>query len=117
MPGVSGCRWLSAPHARPSLRLPNAFDRPVVVLLPARRGDRGRRGRTVRRRRGSGAVWGTWTLAVIVIAVIGIAVADELAIAHPGDEATTGFSVLAFGGPALFLIAQVLVQRLATGHY
>ena len=60
---------------------------------------------------------GTWTLTLIVIAVIGIAVADELAIARPGDEATTGSSVLAFGGPALFLIAQVLVQRLATGHY
>src|SRR6478672_3073091 len=66
---------------------------------------------------GAVGLWGTWTLTLIVIAVIGIAVADELAIARPGDEATTGSSVLAFGGPALFLIAQVLFQRLATGHY
>ena len=31
-----------------------------------------------------------------------IAVADELAIAHPGDDSTIGFTILAFGGPALF---------------
>jgi putative intracellular protease/amidase len=46
---------------------------------------------------------GTWTLTLIVLAVIGIAVGDELAIAHPGDDATLGFTILAFGGPALFL--------------
>ena len=51
-------------------------------------------------------------MTLIVIALIGIAVADELAIAHPGDEATVGFSVLAFGGPALFLFAQVLIYGL-----
>lgn len=66
---------------------------------------------------GAVGLWGTWTLTLIVIALIAVAVADELAIAHPGDEATTGFSVLAFGGPALFLIAQVLFQRLAAGRY
>jgi low temperature requirement protein LtrA len=61
---------------------------------------------------GAVGLWGTWALTVIVIAMIGIAVADELAIAHPGDEATVGFSALAFGGPALFLFAQVLIYRL-----
>ncbi len=61
---------------------------------------------------GAVGLWGTWTLTLIVIALIGIAVADELAIAHPGDEATVGFSVLAFGGPALFLFAQVLIYGL-----
>ena len=50
--------------------------------------------------------WGTWTLTLIVLALIAIAVGDELAIAHPGDEATLGFTILAFGGPALFLLAQ-----------
>jgi low temperature requirement protein LtrA len=59
--------------------------------------------------------WGTWTLTLIVLALIGIAVADELAIAHPGDEATLGFLVLAFGGPALFLLAQVAFLRRALG--
>ena len=40
----------------------------------------------------AGAVgwWGTVTLTMIVLALIGIAVGDELAIAHPGDDATSG---------------------------
>jgi hypothetical protein len=41
---------------------------------------------------------GTWTLTLIVIALIGIAVGDELAIAHPGDDATLGFTILQFRG-------------------
>ena len=44
----------------------------------------------------AGAVgwWGTWTLTLIVLALIAIAVGDELAIAHPGDDATLGFTIL-----------------------
>jgi low temperature requirement protein LtrA len=64
---------------------------------------------------GAVGLWGTWTLTLIVLALIGIAVGDELAIAHPGDEATVGFSVLAFGGPALFLLAQILFHQML-GH-
>jgi low temperature requirement protein LtrA len=66
----------------------------------------------------AGAVgWeGTWTLTLIVIALIGIAVGDELAIAHPGDEPTLGFTIVAFGGPALFLLAQALFLRDVLGH-
>ena len=66
----------------------------------------------------AGAVgWeGTWTLTLIVIALIGIAVGDELAIAHPGDDATLGFTILTFGGPALFLLAQTLFLRDVLGH-
>ena len=66
----------------------------------------------------AGAVaWsGTWTLTLIVLALIGIAVGDELAIAHPGDDATLGFTVLTFGGPALFLLAQVFFLGWALGH-
>jgi low temperature requirement protein LtrA len=60
---------------------------------------------------GAIGLWGTWTLTLIVLALIGIAVGDELAIAHPGDDATLGFTVLAFGGPALFLFAQLLFHR------
>ena len=59
---------------------------------------------------------GTWTLTLIVIALIGIAVGDELAIAHPDDEPTLGFTILAFGGPALFLLAQTLFLRDVLGH-
>jgi low temperature requirement protein LtrA len=66
----------------------------------------------------AGAVgwWGTVTLTLIVLALIGVAVGDELAIAHPGDDATLGFTVLTFGGPALFLLAQVFFLREAVGH-
>ena len=66
----------------------------------------------------AGAVgwWGTVTLTLIVLALIGIAVGDELAIAHPGDDATRGFTILTFGGPALFLLAQVVFLREAVGH-
>jgi low temperature requirement protein LtrA len=64
---------------------------------------------------GAVAWWGTWTLTLIVLALIGIAVGDELAIAHPGDDATLGFTVLTFGGPAVFLLAQFFFLREALG--
>ena len=51
----------------------------------------------------------------MVLALIAIAVGDELAIAHPADEATLGFTILTFGGPALFLLAQLLFLREALG--
>ena len=54
---------------------------------------------------------GTWMLTLMVLALIAIAVGDELAIAHPGEDATLGFTLLTFGGPALFLCAQVLFLR------
>jgi low temperature requirement protein LtrA len=66
----------------------------------------------------AGAVaWsGTWTLTLMVLALIAIAVGDELAIAHPGDDATLGFTLLAFGGPALFLLAQLFFLRGTLEH-
>ena len=56
----------------------------------------------------AGAVgwWGTWTLIVLAL----------IAIAHPGDDATLGFTILTFGGPALFLLAQAFFLRQALGH-
>ena len=65
---------------------------------------------------GAVGLWGTWTLTPIVLGLIAIAVADELAIAHPGDDATLGFTILAFGGPALFLLAQLLFHHAALGR-
>jgi low temperature requirement protein LtrA len=59
---------------------------------------------------------GTWALPMVVIAVIAIAVGDELAIAHPGDDTTLGFSTLTFGGPALFLLAQAYFLHHALGR-
>jgi low temperature requirement protein LtrA len=72
----------------------------------------------VERAEDAGAIgWrGTWTLTLVVLALIAIAVGDELAIAHPGDDATLGFTILAFGGPALYLLAQVFFLAEATGH-
>ena len=66
----------------------------------------------------AGAVgwWGTWTVTLMVLALIGIAVGDQLAIAHPGDDTTLGFTILTFGGPALFLLAQVFFLREALGQ-
>jgi low temperature requirement protein LtrA len=64
---------------------------------------------------GAVGLWATWTLTLIVLALIGIAVGDELAIAHPGDEATLGFTILTFGGPALFLLSQVIFLGEAVG--
>ncbi len=66
----------------------------------------------------AGAVgwWGTWTVTLMVLALIAIAVGDELAIAHPGDDATLGFTLLTFGGPALFLLAQVIFLRETVGR-
>jgi low temperature requirement protein LtrA len=60
--------------------------------------------------------WGTWALPLVVIAVIAIAVGDELAIAHPDDDTTLGFSILTFGGPALFLLAQSYFLRHPLGR-
>ena len=60
--------------------------------------------------------WGTWTLTMMVLALIAIAVGNELAIAHPGDDATVGFTILTFGGPALFLLAQVAFSRKVFGR-
>ena len=66
----------------------------------------------------AGAVgWlGTVSLTLMVLALVGIAVGDELAIAHPGDDATLGFTLLTFGGPVLFLLAQAWFMREALGH-
>jgi low temperature requirement protein LtrA len=68
--------------------------------------------------RDAGAVglWGTWTRTLIVLALIAIPVAAETAIAHPGDDATLGFTILALGGPALFLLAQLLSHDAVLGR-
>jgi low temperature requirement protein LtrA len=59
---------------------------------------------------------GTLTPALIVLAVIASAVGDKLAIAHPGDDSTLGFTIRTFGGPALFLLARVVFLGVTLGH-
>jgi low temperature requirement protein LtrA len=61
-------------------------------------------------------LWATWTLTLIVLALIGIAVGYEAGIANPSGEASLGLTILMFGGPALFLLAQVLFWREAVGR-
>ena len=61
--------------------------------------------------------FGNYSLVAMVIGIIGIAVGDELAIAEPSYPLiTTAMSVLIFGGPALFLLAQLAFFRQATGE-
>jgi low temperature requirement protein LtrA len=59
--------------------------------------------------------WGNYTLIAMVIGIIAIAVGDELAIAHPHDPTTLAVSILIFGGPLIFLLAQLGFMRRATG--
>lgn len=59
---------------------------------------------------------GNYALIVMVIGIVAIAVGDELAIAHPHDLTTLNSAVLIFGGPAIFLLAQLGFMRRATGR-
>jgi low temperature requirement protein LtrA len=60
---------------------------------------------------------GNYTLIAMVIGIIGIAVGDELALAHPGDDPSVAASALIFGGPAIFLLAQMGFMRRAAGVF
>ncbi len=60
---------------------------------------------------------GNYALILMVIGIVAIAVGDELAIAHPHDPTTLAASVLVFGGPAIFLLAQLVFMRAATGGF
>ena len=53
---------------------------------------------------------GNYTLILMVIGIIAIAVGDELAIADPHDPSTVDTAVLIFGGPAIFLLAQLAIH-------
>jgi low temperature requirement protein LtrA len=59
---------------------------------------------------------GNYTLILMVIGIIAIAVGDELAIADPGGSTSFAVSLLIFGGPAIFLLAQSAFMRGATGR-
>jgi low temperature requirement protein LtrA len=60
---------------------------------------------------------GNYTLILMVIGIISIAVGDELAIVDPGGATTLATAVLIFGGPAIFLLAQAAFMRRATGAF
>jgi low temperature requirement protein LtrA len=58
---------------------------------------------------------GNYTLIAMVIGIVGIAVGDELALAHPGGDPSAAAIALIFGGPAIFLLAQLGFMRRAAG--
>jgi low temperature requirement protein LtrA len=59
---------------------------------------------------------GNYTLILMVIGIVAIAVGDELAIADPGGSTSFDISLLVFGGPAIFLLAQSAFMRRTTGR-
>jgi low temperature requirement protein LtrA len=59
---------------------------------------------------------GNYTLIAMVIGIVAIAVGDELAIAHPDLDLTATVTALIFGGPAIFLLAQLAFMRGAAGR-
>jgi low temperature requirement protein LtrA len=59
---------------------------------------------------------GNYTLILMVIGIVAIAVGDELTIVDPGGSTTLASAVLVFGGPAIFLLSQLGFIRRATGR-
>jgi len=58
---------------------------------------------------------GNYTLVAMVIGIIAIAVGDELALVDPAGDPSASAVALIFGGPAIFLLAQLVFIRQATG--
>jgi low temperature requirement protein LtrA len=52
----------------------------------------------------------------IVAGIIVAAAGDEISIAHPGDEVSTGEAALILGGPALYLLGHILFKLTIWGH-
>lgn len=61
--------------------------------------------------------WGNYTLIAMVVGIVAIAVGDELAIADPGGGSSGAATALIFGGPAIFLLAQLGFMQRATGSF
>jgi low temperature requirement protein LtrA len=59
---------------------------------------------------------GNYTLIAMVIGIVAIAAGDELTIAHPHDPNGFASSVLIFGGPAIFLLSQLVFVRVVSGQ-
>jgi low temperature requirement protein LtrA len=58
---------------------------------------------------------GNYTLIAIVVGIIAIAVGNELALVDPSADPSASAVALIFGGPAIFLLAQLAFIREATG--
>jgi low temperature requirement protein LtrA len=53
----------------------------------------------------------------IVAGIVVCAVADELVIAHPGGHVETAAAVAVIGGPALYLVGNLLFKRASAKYY
>jgi low temperature requirement protein LtrA len=58
---------------------------------------------------------GNFTLVLMVVGIIAIAAGDELAIVTPHDPSTLDTAVLVFGGPVMFMLAQLAFMHRASG--
>jgi low temperature requirement protein LtrA len=58
---------------------------------------------------------GNYTLIAMVVGIVAIAAGDERALIEPGADVPTATAALIFGGPAIFLLAQLAFIRQATG--
>jgi len=58
---------------------------------------------------------GNYTLIAMVVGIIAIAVGDERALIEPAFEVPVATAALVFGGPAIFLLAQLAFIHQATG--
>lgn len=52
----------------------------------------------------------------IVAGIIVTAVADELVLEHPNDKVTLAYALVTIGGPALFLLGNILFKRATAGR-
>jgi low temperature requirement protein LtrA len=53
----------------------------------------------------------TYMHVVIVAGIIVVAVGDELVLAHPSGHASTATTAAVLGGPALYLLGNILFKR------
>lgn len=58
----------------------------------------------------------TYVHLLIVAGIVVAAVGDELVLAHPTDHTDAKTMIAAVGGPALFLLGNILFKRFATGR-
>lgn len=57
-----------------------------------------------------------YTIAVMLAGLVLVAVGDDLSIAHPDGEPSIAASIVLFGGPALYVLAQAVFQKKTKGR-
>jgi len=57
-----------------------------------------------------------YAIAVMLAGLVLVAVGDELSIAHPDGKPSIAASIMLFGGPALYVLAQAVFQKRTKGR-